>query len=65
VSTTRRPLGTGPRPIAEDQPRTDGRRTAVERAAAVEAPDSWLPETTTGPAPSGRRILGTGSRLTG
>ncbi|WP_407841360.1 hypothetical protein ACE1OC_41030 [Streptomyces sp. DSM 116496] len=54
----RRPLGTGPGPAVEEQHRTDGRRTIVERATT--APDSGLTRTTPAPAPSGRRLLGNG-----
>lgn len=48
------PLGTGPRPTAEAQARTDGRCTAVEPAAAADAQlvergpvDAWRNERVT------------------
>ncbi|MBV9024672.1 MAG: hypothetical protein JO362_12975 [Streptomycetaceae bacterium] len=60
MSTARRPLCTGPRPAVEEQSRTDGRRTAAERAAGTEAPDNGLPRKTPTPARPDRRPLGTG-----
>ncbi|MGW1765004.1 hypothetical protein ACWCQL_13135 [Streptomyces sp. NPDC002073] len=59
MSNPRRLLGTGPLPSHEEQARTE-RRTAVERLAAAEAPDSHLPQEIPTPTPSGRRPLGTG-----
>ncbi|WP_030775519.1 hypothetical protein [Streptomyces sp. NRRL F-2664] len=57
MSNPRRLLGTGPRPVLEEQARTE-RRTAVERAAAAEATDTRLPQQIPASAPSGRRPLG-------
>ncbi|WP_406346576.1 hypothetical protein [Streptomyces sp. NBC_00648] len=61
MSTTRRPLGTGPR-TDHEQSRTDERRTTVERAAA--GPRSPV-QPPAGPARSGRRPLGTGPEAAG
>ncbi|WHM40760.1 hypothetical protein [Streptomyces sp. BPTC-684] len=61
MSTTRRPLGTGPRTVADEQSRTDERGTAAERAPA---PGSPLPPPTPSPFRSGRRPLGTGPDAT-
>ncbi|MFF4647451.1 hypothetical protein [Streptomyces sp. NPDC001389] len=62
MSTTRRLLGTGPRPLVEDHGRTDGRRNAVERAAAADTADTPSPRETQRPAQSTRRSLGDGPR---
>ncbi|MER5757229.1 hypothetical protein [Streptomyces sp. NPDC002088] len=60
MHTTRRPLGTGPRPTQEQSPTSDSRgRTAAERAAdeplapAVEDEVAQV-------SPPGRRPLGAG-----
>jgi len=62
VSTTRRPLGTGPRPTEEQSPIGDCRergRTAAERAA-VEPPALAVEDEVVQARPPGRRRLGTG-----
>ncbi|MEU0396530.1 hypothetical protein ABZ208_27830 [Streptomyces sp. NPDC006208] len=66
MSTTRRPLGTGPRPIAEAElsPIGDSRergRTAAERAA--DKPPARAPEHQAETWPPDRRQLGTGPTL--
>ncbi|MFD4143048.1 hypothetical protein [Streptomyces sp. NPDC058572] len=61
MSTTRRPLGTGPRPAeAELSPTGDSRerRTAAERAAVEPPARATKDQVET--RPPGRRTLGTG-----
>ncbi len=62
MSTTRRPLGTGPQAAEEQSPIGDQRergRTAAERAA-VEPPALAVENEVVEARPPGRRPLGTG-----
>lgn len=61
MSTTRRPLGTGPRTAADEPARTEERGTAAERATAA-VPGS--PPPTPRLFGSGRRRLGAGPDAT-
>ncbi|MFF8290031.1 hypothetical protein ACF068_12490 [Streptomyces sp. NPDC016309] len=60
MSTTRRPLGTGPRPDATTtDPRADRGRTVAELAAELAAATG---RDAPAPQPAGRRHLGHGPR---